>query len=576
MDYKERYQKWLSDSAIDETMKATLRELESNDKELKECFYKELEFGTGGLRGIIGAGSNRMNIYTVGKATQGLANYIKKQGTEAQGVAVAYDSRNMSKEFAQTTGLILAGNGIKAYVYEELRPVPVLSFSVRHLGCTAGVVVTASHNPPEYNGYKVYWNDGAQVAAPRDTAIIDEVNDVKEYGDIQKLSLEDAKAKGLYIEIKEEYDEAYDTAVLSQRVHPEITDTMGDKLRIVYTALHGSGNVPVRRALEKAGYKNVSIVKEQELPDGNFPTVEHPNPEDPKVFALAEKIAKEEKAHIIIGTDPDCDRLGTMILDKEGKYIPLTGNIVGMLLTNYILEGKKEMGTLPDNGVVIETIVSTKMIQPICKAYGVSTMEVLTGFKFIGEKIKEFESTNEYTYLFGFEESYGYLSGTHARDKDAVVATLLFCEMVAYYESKGKSIYEVLMSLYETYGYYQEEVKSITLKGLDGVEKIQNIMKEFRENTPADFAGKKVTVAKDYKKQIFVDMATKAEEKSPLPVSDVLAYTLENGEWLCIRPSGTEPKLKFYIGTTGKTLQEAKDMVAKMVADIEAKIAQVK
>ncbi|MFI3173817.1 MAG: phospho-sugar mutase [Bacillota bacterium] len=576
MTFQERYDNWLQDGSIDEGMKAALRELAKNPKELEESFYKELEFGTGGLRGIIGAGSNRMNIYTVGKATQGLANYILKQGQEGKGVAVAYDSRNMSFEFARETGLVLAANGIKAYVYKSLRPVPVLSFTLRHLGCISGVVVTASHNPPEYNGYKVYWEDGAQVVAPHDTAIIDEVNKVDNFKEIKKLNFEEAVKSGLYKEIGDELDDLYDKNVLEQSIRPDIAKTVGDKFKIVYTPLHGSGNLPVRRVLDKAGFKNVIVVKEQELPDGDFPTIPYPNPEDAKVYEMSIPLAEKENAQIIIGTDPDCDRLGTMVRNDKGEFITLTGNVVGMMLTNYILEGKKEQGTLPDNGVVINTIVSTKMIAPICKEYGVECMEVLTGFKFIGEKIKGFEASKSHTYLLGFEESYGYLAGTYARDKDGVCATLLFCEMAAYYESQGKTVYSALMDLYEKYGYYQEEVKSITLKGIDGLDRIQRIMEAFRGTTPESFAGKEVVVAKDYQKQVFKDLKSGKESASPLPKSNVLSYTLSGEEWICIRPSGTEPKLKFYIGTKGKTLAEAKEMVAKIVSEIETRIDAIK
>lgn len=575
MDYMERYHQWLADPSIDEDTKVELRLIAEDEKEIKERFYKELEFGTGGLRGIIGTGSNRMNFYTVGKATQGLANYIKKQGTQAKGVAIAYDSRHMSPEFARIAGLVLAANGIPAFVYPSLRPTPMLSFAVRRLGCTAGIVVTASHNPPEYNGYKVYWADGAQVVAPRDTDIIDEVNAVTEYGQILRMEQKEAEEKGLYHTIAKEIDRCFDEQVLSQRICPEITEDMGENLTIIYTPIHGSGNEPVRRVLKKAKYKKVFVVPEQEEPDPDFTTVGYPNPEDPNVFTLAKKLSEEKNGDIIVGTDPDCDRVGAMVKDDMGEYVVLTGNMVGALLTEYILSQKAEKGTLPENGVVIKTIVSTELIQPICDFYGVKKIEVLTGFKFIGEKIKEFEETGAYQYLFGFEESYGYLAGTYARDKDAVVATLLLCEMAAYYKKNGMTLYDGVQKLYEKYGYYLDGVKAITLKGLDGVERIQKIMASLRETTPKAFGGKDVVWARDYKSQIFRNLKTGEEEKSPLPISDVLYYILEDGTWLCVRPSGTEPKLKFYIGVKGESLEGAKEKLSALAKDLDEKLASI-
>lgn len=575
MDYMERYHQWLADPSIDEDTKVELRLIAEDEKEIKERFYKELEFGTGGLRGIIGTGSNRMNFYTIGKATQGLANYIKKQGTQAKGVAIAYDSRHMSPEFARIAGLVLAANGIPAFVYPSLRPTPMLSFAVRRLGCTAGIVVTASHNPPEYNGYKVYWADGAQVVAPRDTDIIDEVNAVTEYGQILRMEQKEAEEKGLYHTIAKEIDRCFDEQVLSQRICPEITEDMGENLTIIYTPIHGSGNEPVRRVLKKAKYKKVFVVPEQEEPDPDFTTVGYPNPEDPNVFTLAKKLSEEKNGDIIVGTDPDCDRVGAMVKDDMGEYVVLTGNMVGALLTEYILSQKAEKGTLPENGVVIKTIVSTELIQPICDFYGVKKIEVLTGFKFIGEKIKEFEETGAYQYLFGFEESYGYLAGTYARDKDAVVATLLLCEMAAYYKKNGMTLYDGVQKLYEKYGYYLDGVKAITLKGLDGVERIQKIMASLRETTPKAFGGKDVVWARDYKTQIFRNLKTGEEEKSPLPISDVLYYILEDGTWLCVRPSGTEPKLKFYIGVKGESLEGAKEKLSALAKDLDEKLASI-
>lgn len=574
-DYRVRYQQWLEDPFIDEETKAELRSIADNETEIKERFFKELEFGTGGLRGIIGNGSNRLNQYTVGKASQGLANYILKEGTQDKGVAIAYDSRFMSPEFAEVAGLIFAANGIPAFVYPSLRPVPMLSFAVRELGCTAGVVLTASHNPPEYNGYKVYWADGAQVVAPRDKGIITEVNAVTDFGQIKRMDRAEAEAKKLFNLIGEEVDEAFDKNVQASLMNHEMIQRMGDKLNIVYTPLHGSGNMPVRRNLEKAGFKNVYIVKEQEAPDSSFSTVDYPNPEDTKVFVMAQELAAKVDADILIGTDPDCDRVGVMAKDEKGEFVALTGNHVGALATEYILSQRKEQGRLPENGAVIKTIVSTEMITPICEAYGVEKMDVLTGFKFIGEKIKGFEETGSHTYLYGFEESYGCLGGTYARDKDAVFASVLVCEMAAYYKEKGMTLYEALLALYEKYGYFREGVKSLTMKGLEGMERIQLIMKTFRENTPASLGGFKVVVAKDYKTQVFKNLVTGEESGSPLPVSDVLHYTLEDGTWVCIRPSGTEPKLKFYIGVKADSLQAAQDKVDVLDKDIDAKIAAI-
>lgn len=575
MEHLKKFEQWLADPSIDENTKAELRSIANNDKEIKERFYKELEFGTGGLRGIIGVGSNRLNTYTVGKATQGLANYIKKENTQAQGVAIAYDSRHMSPEFAEIAGLVLAGNGIPAYVFPTLRPTPMLSFAVRHLGCTAGIVITASHNPPEYNGYKVYWADGAQVVAPRDTAIIDEVNDVSDYGQILRMELEDAKANKLFTVLDHTIDEAFYENVLAQRIRPELAEKLGDDLKIVFTPLHGSGNIPVRAVLEKAGYQNVFVVAEQEEPDSDFSTVGYPNPEDPKVFTLARKLAEEKNADVIIGTDPDCDRVGAVVKDDKGEYVVLTGNMVGALLADYILCGKKEQGTLPENGVVIKTIVSTEMIGAICEHYGVEKMDVLTGFKFIGEKIKSFEETGSHTYLFGFEESYGCLAGTYARDKDAVVASLLICEVVAYYKERGMTLYEGLLEMYKKYGTYREGVKAITMPGLDGVEKIQKIMASFRSTTPTTFGGQSVSMAKDYKTQVFKNLSTGEEIVSNMPTSDVLYYTLADGSWLCVRPSGTEPKLKFYIGVKADSIADANEKIAKIESDLDETIANI-
>ncbi|NDO46583.1 phospho-sugar mutase [Clostridium sp. MD294] len=577
MDYKQKYAQWLEDDYFDAETKKELQSISGDDKEIKERFYKDLEFGTAGLRGIIGAGTNRMNIYTVGKATQGLANYIVSQGEETvkKGVAIAYDSRNMSPEFAETTALIMAANGIPVHIYPSLRPVPMLSFAVRHLGCTAGVVITASHNPPEYNGYKVYWSDGGQVPAPRDGEIITEVNNVTDYKDIKKISLEEAKSKKLYNVIDSSVDDAFIENIKAQALNSDLVKQLGDDFKVVYTPIHGSGNVPVRRALEEAGFKNVYVVKEQEQPDGNFPTVGYPNPENPDVFTLAIKLAKEKNADIIVGTDPDADRVGAVVKDDKGDYIVLTGNMTGALLTEYILSQRKAQGKLPANGAVIKTIVSTEIIRPICKEYGVKLFDVLTGFKYIGEKIKEFEQSNEYQYVFGFEESYGSLPGTYARDKDAVAATFLICEMAAYYKSKGMTLYDGLLAMYQKYGFSKEGIKSLTLKGIEGLEKIQKIMATFRENTPSEFAGIAVTWARDYKTKVFKNIKTGETEEDTLPVSDVLHYTLEDGTWICVRPSGTEPKLKFYYGVTGTSIADADAKIKALDEAVDKKLAEI-
>ena len=566
MQYREKYERWLNGSCFDEQTKAELKAIENDENEIKERFYKDLEFGTGGLRGIIGAGTNRMNIYTVGKATQGLADYILENNPNGaqMGVAIAYDSRNMSPEFARKTGLTLCANGIKAYVFESLRPTPELSFAVRHLGCTAGVVVTASHNPPEYNGYKVYWQDGGQVPYPRDEAIIEKVNAVAGFDAIKIMDYDEAVSKGLYVTIGKEVDDEYIKNVKAQSLNPDIVSKTADSLKIVYTPLHGTGNIPVRRVLSEIGFKNVYVVPEQEMPDGNFSTVGYPNPEDPKAFTLAIKLAKEVGADVIIGTDPDCDRVGVVVKDSKGEYVVLTGNMTGALLTNYMLSQRKEKGILPANGAVVKTIVTTEMIRPITAEYGVKLFDVLTGFKYIGEKIKQFEETGDYTFVFGFEESYGCLSGTYARDKDAVVASMLVAELTAFYKNQGKTLYDGLIELYEKYGYYREGITSITLKGIEGVEKIKYIMDTLRKNPPKDFIGNNVMWLRDYTKNEFTNLITGETEKNTLPSSNVLHYTLENGDWVCVRPSGTEPKIKIYYGIKGTGMSDAASKLETM------------
>ncbi len=563
MGYMENYKKWCEDTYFDEATRAELKAIEGNDKEIQERFYKDLEFGTGGLRGIIGAGTNRLNIYTVSKATQGFANYIIKQGEEAvkKGVAIAFDSRRMSPEFAEITALVLNGNGIKTYIYPSLRPTPMLSFAVRELNCTGGVVITASHNPPEYNGYKVYWADGGQVPYPRDEAIIEEVNAVTDFHTIKTANKDEAVKAGLFNVIGEEVDEAFDKNVLAQIVNPEIIKEQHG-LKIVYTPIHGSGNKPVRRVLKKAGFENVTVVPEQELPDSEFTTVGYPNPENPAVFELAIKLAEKIDADIILGTDPDCDRVGAVVKTKDGSYTVLTGNMTGTLICNYICSQKAKLGTLPKNGALVSTIVSSEMTKAIAKKYNLAYFDVLTGFKYIGEKIKEFEQTGEYQYVFGFEESYGCLSGTYARDKDAVVASLLICEMAAYYKSRGMSLYDGLMELYDTYGVYKEIIHSITLKGIEGIENMKKIMDTLRKDAPSEIAGVKVTETRDYLEDKIVDVATGKVSPTNLPKSNVLYFTLADDTWFCVRPSGTEPKIKIYFGTKADTVENAEKKIA--------------
>lgn len=563
MGYMENYKKWCEDTYFDEATRAELKAIEGNDKEIQERFYKDLEFGTGGLRGIIGAGTNRLNIYTVSKATQGFANYIIKQGEDAvkKGVAIAFDSRRMSPEFAEITALVLNGNGIKTYIYPSLRPTPMLSFAVRELNCTGGVVITASHNPPEYNGYKVYWADGGQVPYPRDEAIIEEVNAVTDFHTIKTANKDEAVKAGLFNVIGEEVDEAFDKNVLAQIVNPEIIKEQHN-LKIVYTPIHGSGNKPVRRVLKKAGFENVTVVPEQELPDSEFTTVGYPNPENPAVFELAIKLAEKIDADIILGTDPDCDRVGAVVKTKDGSYTVLTGNMTGTLICNYICSQKAKLGTLPKNGALVSTIVSSEMTKAIAKKYNLAYFDVLTGFKYIGEKIKEFEQTGEYQYVFGFEESYGCLSGTYARDKDAVVASLLICEMAAYYKSRGMSLYDGLMELYDTYGVYKEIIHSITLKGIEGIENMKKIMDTLRKDAPSEIAGVKVTETRDYLEDKIVDVATGKVSPTNLPKSNVLYFTLADDTWFCVRPSGTEPKIKIYFGTKADTVENAEKKIA--------------
>jgi len=555
---KKNYEYWCTSPIFDDATKSELKSLEGNEDEIFDRFYRELEFGTGGLRGVIGAGTNRMNFYTVGKATQGLANFINKQGAAAKGVAIAFDSRRMSPEFADTAACVLAANGIKAYIFDSLRPTPELSFALRTLGCTAGIVVTASHNPPEYNGYKVYWEDGAQITAPKDAQIIGEVNAIKDYAEIKKMTTEEAKAAGLYEVIGKEIDDKYMEALKKLVLHPEAIKQMASSLKIVYTPLHGTGNVPVRRVLKELGFEQVTVVPEQELPDGNFPTVSYPNPEDKKAFALALDLAKKVDADLVLATDPDADRLGVYAKDtKTGEYKVFTGNMSGMLICEYEMSQKKALGILPDNGALVTTIVSSNMAQAVAKEYGMKFIECLTGFKYIGEQIKFFEQTGSNEYVFGFEESYGCLVGTHARDKDAVVAVMALCEAAAYYKTQGITLWDQMLNIYNKYGYYKEDLFTMTFKGADGAKKMQDMMDAYRKNTPKQVGAYKVLRLRDYKNDVITDLATGETVPTGLPKSNVLYFELENDAWFCVRPSGTEPKIKFYAGIKGNSLDDS-------------------
>lgn len=573
MNYREQYDFWLKDSYFDEKTKAELQAISGDEKEIEERFYKELEFGTGGLRGVIGAGTNRMNIYTVRKATQGLANYIIKQGGREKGVAIAYDSRRMSPEFADEAALCLCANGIKAYVFDALRPTPELSFALRYLHCISGIVITASHNPPEYNGYKAYWEDGAQVTAPKDKEIIEEVKAVTDYHSVKTMDKQEAMNQGLYQVIGKEIDDAYMAELKKQIIHPEIIQEMADSLRIVYTPFHGTGNVPVRRILSELGFKHVYVVPEQELPDPDFTTLEYPNPEDPKAFTLALKLAKEKNADIVLATDPDADRLGIYALDtKSGEYVPFTGNMSGMLIAEYILRERTATGTMPENPALVTTIVTTNMASAIAKDYGVKFIEVLTGFKYIGEQIKLFEQNHSNHYVFGLEESYGCLAGTHARDKDAVVAVMCLCEVAAWCKKQGITVWDQMMNLYRKYGFYKESQYAITLKGIDGSKQIAEMMNKLRNNPPKSFGELQVKEFRDYDMGVTVDLATGEKRPSGLPKSNVLYFDLTNDSWCCARPSGTEPKIKFYMGVKGESLSDAEEKLERLTEALKADI----
>lgn len=563
-EYLVKYEKWLNDPCFDKDTKKELEEIKENEKEIEDRFYKDLEFGTAGLRGVIGAGTNRMNKYTVGKATQGLANFILKEGTKDKGVAIAYDSRHMSKEFSEETALCLNANGIKTYVFESLRPVPELSFTVRKLGCTAGVMITASHNPPEYNGYKVYWDDGAQIVPPKDKQIIDEVNAITDFSTIKTMDKKEAVEKGLYVQIGKEVDDDFVNTLKSLVLNPDVIKKEQDNVTIVYTPLHGAGNVPVQRVLKELGFTHVYVVPEQEKPDGDFPTVSYPNPEDKKAFKLALELAEKVDADVVLATDPDSDRLGVYSKDENGEYVPYTGNMSAILIAEYELSQKKEKGLLPANGAIITTIVSSNMTKDLAKEYNLTMFETLTGFKWIGEKIRQFEeNNNSYSYQFGFEESYGCLISPHARDKDGISAVMALCEATAYYKSKGITLWEQMINIYKKYGFYKEGQVSITLKGADGAEQIKAMMEKMRKNPPKKLGSYDVLEVRDYKEHTIVKAdGTKLE--TDLPTSNVLYYDLNDNSWCCVRPSGTEPKIKFYMGVKGKSMEEAEQKLEEL------------
>lgn len=576
MGYKEQYMQWLESDYMDEATKEELRQIAGDEKEIEERFYTELEFGTAGLRGIIGAGCNRMNEYTVRKATQGLANYILKVGGQDRGVAIAYDSRHMSPEFADVAALCLAANGIKAYVFESLRPTPELSYAVRKLHTIAGINITASHNPPEYNGYKVYWEDGAQITPPHDSGIMNEVKAISDYAVCKKMDKDAAIAAGLYQTIGEDIDDPYIEELKKLVVHQDAIDAVGSQIKVVYTPLHGTGNIPVRRVLKELGFTNVYVVPEQELPDGDFPTVSYPNPEAKEAFTLGLALAKKVDADLVLATDPDADRLGVYVKDaKTGEYHPLTGNMSGCLIGDYLIGQKKELQGLPEDGVFVRSIVSTNMADAIADYYGIELVEVLTGFKFIGQKILEMEKTGKGTYLFGMEESYGCLTGTYARDKDAVVASMALCEAAAYYKTKNMTLWDAMIAMYERYGYYQDGITAITLKGIEGLEKIGQIMNTLRAEAPKEIGAYQVTAVRDYKNDTITDIATGAVRPTGLPSSNVLYYELTDDAWVCVRPSGTEPKVKFYFGIKGSSLADADAKAEAMKAAVNALVEKM-
>ncbi|MDO4403186.1 MAG: phospho-sugar mutase, partial [Clostridiaceae bacterium] len=565
----EKYNEWISSSTISEEVKEELRAIK-DEKEIEDRFYKELEFGTGGLRGIIGAGTNRMNVYTVGKATQGFADFINDTYKGEKAIAIAYDSRNMSKEFAKAAALTLCANDIKVYLYQSLRPTPMLSFAVRHLKCKAGIVITASHNPKEYNGYKAYGEDGCQLTDEPAKEVIGYVNRVEDYSKIKTMNEEQALEKGLLVYIGEDVDKAYIESLKSLTIREELVKDHAKDLKIVYTPIHGSGNVPVRRVLSELGYENVLVVKEQELPNGNFPTAPYPNPENPDVFKIAMEMANKVNADVIFGTDPDCDRIGVVVKDNKGEFRVLTGNQTGMLLVNYVLGSLKELNKLPKNGVVIKTIVTTESVRKMAEAYGVKLIDVLTGFKYIGEKIREFEETGSNEYLIGFEESYGYLFGTFSRDKDAVVASMLIAEMTLYYKKQGKTLYDALVEIYEQYGYFKESLVSVELKGKEGQEKIGRCLDLLRADEITEVNGVKVVKSFDYKSSTERDLIANTTSKINLPKSNVLKYILEDDSWFVVRPSGTEPKMKVYLAVKGNSLEDADKQTERFKSSVMA------
>ena len=574
MSYMETYREWCTNPYFSKETRAELEAIRDNEAEIEDRFYRQLEFGTGGLRGVIGAGTNRMNIYTVRQATQGLANYIISQNGQEKGVAIAHDSRIMSPEFAEEAALCLNANGIRAYVFDSLRPTPELSFAVRELGCVSGIVITASHNPRKYNGYKVYWEDGAQITPPHDKNILAEVAKVTSFTQVKTMTKEDAVKAGLFVTIGKEIDDRYMEELKKQSIHPEIIKEMAKDIKIVYTPLHGTGNIPVRRVLKELGFKNVYVVPEQELPDGDFPTVSYPNPEAAEAFELGLALGKKVDADLILATDPDADRLGVYVKDsKTGEYHSLTGNMSGCLIGDYVIGQRKERdGSLPADGAFIRSIVSTNMADAIADYYGIELVEVLTGFKFIGQKILEFEKTGKGTYLFGMEESYGCLTGTYARDKDAIVASMTLCEAAAYYKTKNMTLWDAMLAMYERYGYYKDDVTSITLKGIEGLAKIQEIMNTLRDQAPQEIGAYKVTAIRDYKKDTVTDLATGKVTPTGLPASNVLYYEMTDGAWVCVRPSGTEPKVKFYLGVKGTSLADADQKSADLSKAVHAMI----
>ncbi len=565
MGYLEEYKKWCESPEFDEETKNELLKIKDDEKEIEDRFYKELEFGTAGLRGIIGAGTNRMNKYTVGKATQGLANYILEQKTEEKGVAISYDSRKMSKEFSMQTALILAANGIKSYLFENLRPVPELSFAVRKLGCTAGIMITASHNPPKYNGYKVYWEDGAQIVAPRDKEIIAKVRAVENFSEIKEMPQKEAEEKGLLNFIGKEMDDKYIEKLKSLILNPEIVKEQGKKIKVVYTPLHGTGNMVAERLLKEIGIENLYVVPEQKDPDGNFPTVDYPNPEDPKAFSLALELAKKVDADVVLATDPDADRLGIYAKDsKTGEYKNYTGNMSALLIAEYRISQMKEKNILPKNGMIITTIVSSNLTRAIGEYYNLKVYEVLTGFKNIGAIMRKAEENRDEKYVFGFEESYGCLIGDYARDKDGIAAVMALCEAACYCMSKGETLWDQMINIYKKYGYYKEEQVSIVREGAEGAEEIKQIMTNTRNKDIEKIGKYKVLKFKDIEKDVEKDMATGNITKTGLPKSNVLYYELEDNNWCCIRPSGTEPKIKLYMGIKGESEEDAKNKLQEL------------